>query len=274
MKTFLIGLLAAGGALVSETGRADDCPPTPPADAVERRAAAKHWFTEAEAAERRRDDLAALHAYQCSMLMIPHAFTSYNLARVAEQTGDVELALDSFRTYLVLKPAAEDRAAVTSRIRLLEQRVAAIRDQRAAAAAAADPPPASPVAFPAPAPPLAEPAAPPPVPSAPRRLALRRADWIVAGAAAGSLVAGLTLNLLARGRMGDCRTLADQDRLAEALGACHGARPLAYASYGLLGAAAAAVAVDAALVVRRGRVERVALVPAAGALSVAVQGGF
>src|SRR3954465_1662250 len=101
---------------------AEDCPDSPPADAAERRTLAKRWFTDAEEAERRHDEVAAVRAYQCSMRMVPHAFTAYNLAKVSEQTGDLELAVDSYHHYLALKTNAEDAAEISAHVALLEQR--------------------------------------------------------------------------------------------------------------------------------------------------------
>ena len=39
-------------------------------------------------AEAASDPVNALKAYQCSLKVVPHAFTAYNLARLAEKTGE------------------------------------------------------------------------------------------------------------------------------------------------------------------------------------------
>jgi tetratricopeptide (TPR) repeat protein len=260
-RTWIVWLAVASLAMVGRTARAEDCPSAPPAD---RRTSAKQWFGRAEAAERGKDELGALHAYQCSMRMVPHAFTAYNLARVAEQIGDLELALEAYRQYLGLKPNAEDSAEVSAHIPLLEQRVAALRAERPTLPAA--PPPAVSARDPVSA-------APPPAGDRPP-LRLHRTDWIVGGAAAASLVVGTAFNLVARSKMSDCRALADADHAGEALAACQGARPFAYASYALLGAAGVAVLVDLAVVINRGRAERLSLVPVTGGVSLALRGRF
>jgi hypothetical protein len=267
--------LVAWIGLVPRTGWTENCPPSRPASKAVRRAAAKRWFSDAEAAERRKDEVAAVRAYQCSMLMVPHAFTSYNLARVAEATGDLELALDSYRTYLVLKPNAEDKTDVSNRIQLLAQQVAAIRDRRAAAAAAAAPPPA---VFPTPRTPPTQPSPAPehdrPAGGEPARFQLRWSDWMIGGAAAAAAVAGTALNLLARKRMEEGVAWAYNGNPVEAQSRRRTARTFAYTSYGLFGAAGAAALLELTLVVSRGHAERLTVVPSADRVTVALGGRF
>jgi len=254
--------------------RADDCPAAPPAGLAERRALAKKWFASAEQAERDKDEVSALRAYQCSMQLVPHAFTSYNLARAAEETGDLELALDAYRTYLTMKPDAEDGAEVSAHVQALEQKIAVVRAARTSAAS-----------DPAPAPPVPAPAAPPVAPLAPTAdvgpavdraagLQLRTADWVLGSAAAASLVTGAAFNLVARSKMNDCRALSDADQVADALHACASAKPLAYTSYGLLGAGGAAAAVDLALVLTRSRSEHLVVKPMSSGAVIALRGRF
>src|SRR4051812_23325132 len=102
---YLLILLGAASA------RAQDmtCPTEVPGSSTERRARAKEWFSRAEAAEAASDPIAAVKAYQCSLHMVPHAFTAFNLARLAEKTGDLELAIESYDAYLKLAPEAPDR---------------------------------------------------------------------------------------------------------------------------------------------------------------------
>jgi len=69
---------------------------------------AKEWCARAEAAESAGNDVEAVRAYACSMRMMAQASTVYSLARVAQRSGDVELALQSYRAYLTLKPDASE----------------------------------------------------------------------------------------------------------------------------------------------------------------------
>jgi tetratricopeptide (TPR) repeat protein len=256
------------GALAS-TARAEVCPADPPTDAAERRALAKDWFARAELAEHNKDDVAAEHAYQCSMSLIPHAFTAYNLARVAEQAGDLQQALDAYQSYLTLKPNAEDGPEVSAHIQLLQERLAAVQERPRVVEEK------PPVATTLPAVPLEITA---PEESAPRlheesRLKLRTTDWVVMGSAAAALVTGSALNLMARSKMSECRDLADQDRSSEALKACQGARPFAYTSYALLGAAGAAVILDLTTVLVW-RKERLSVMPVSGGAKLSLRGRF
>src|SRR5688500_12063017 len=106
---------------------AHDCPTEIPASSRDRRARAKEWFGRAEAAESVSNPIAAAKAYQCSLRIVPHAFTAFNLGRLAERTGDLELALEAFNTYLQLAPEAQDRADIEARIAALNVRIAALR---------------------------------------------------------------------------------------------------------------------------------------------------
>src|SRR3954463_5599302 len=108
------------------SARAAPCPPEPPAGVAERRTPARDWFSAGEAAEQAHDDLAAIGAYRCSMKMVAHPFTAYNLARAAERSGDLELAIEAYHQYLTLKPEAEDRAAIEERVHQLEERLSAV----------------------------------------------------------------------------------------------------------------------------------------------------
>src|SRR5262245_17673804 len=109
----------------------ENCPDTPPESAKSRRALAKDWFTRAETAEQSGDQLGSIKAYACSLKMVPHAFTAYNLARVSEKAGDLELALGSYRSYLTMAPEAPDKADVERRIASLQTRIAAVRENTA-----------------------------------------------------------------------------------------------------------------------------------------------
>jgi tetratricopeptide (TPR) repeat protein len=233
----------------------DDCPDAVPESMAQRRTLAKDWFSRAETLEKARDTPAAIKAYACSMRMVPHAFTAYNLARVAEETGDLEMALGAYRAYLTLNPGAADTSQVEVRIRSLEERIAAVR--------ASDGPKDSAVVTPTPPP--KEPAEPvvttPPsgaIDSEPvrddqepsnRRMGAR--EWVIAGGGVAALAGGIVLNMSARGKMNDCREKNNQGLRDQALQACDAAKPRAYASYGLFGAAALAAIVDTILVINK-----------------------
>jgi hypothetical protein len=235
--------------LLPASARAQDCPAEVPASSRDRRTQAKEWFTKAEAAEAKGNQVVAVKAYQCSLKMVPHAFTAFNLARLAEKTGDLELAVESYGAYLKLAPEAQDRAEVEGKITSLTARISALR------AEPTPPPPARTEPTPAPEPmPVAAPISEEP----PGGGSGGRADrdgpavspvvWVLAGGSAAALVGGIVLNLGARSKMDECRSLAPTDKAA-AQSACDAAKPRAYASYALIGLGAVAAAVDIALIV-------------------------
>ena len=102
--------------LAASAVRAAECPASSPDRTEERRALAKEWFARAEAAENAGNDVEAVRDYACSMKMVAHAFTAFNLGRVAERSGDLELALRSYKAYLTLKADAPDQDEVQTKI--------------------------------------------------------------------------------------------------------------------------------------------------------------
>jgi hypothetical protein len=255
-----------------EVRAAETCPETP-ADAKERRTLAKDWFAKAESAERVSDDLGAMRAYACSMRMVPHADTAYNLGRVAEKAGDLEIALASYKNYLTLKPEANDKADIDGRIRSLESRIAAVRNAMPANQAPPPPPDARPEPVAAPPTVTARAGAREPS-SAPS--AMGATEWVIAGVGAAALVAGIVFNVGARSKMSDCRSLADQNKLTAARDACDAAKPFAYTSYGLFGAAGAAAVLDLVLVLSKpsGSDEKVGLSVVPGGAALTLGGRF
>lgn len=256
MSFGLAGAFAPAGAALAQTGV---CPDTPPDDPIARRAAARTWFSRAEAAENAGKDAAAIYAYVCSMKIIPHASTAYNLARAAEKGGDLGLAVSSYRRYLALEPDARDKAEVLAQVQSLEARLAAagreplVPSASGAAGAAiapspVQPPPASAIAT-GDAPPA--PAAPDRPSDSPSRMGVL--EWTIAGAGVAALAGGVMLNLLARSEMNECRNLARSGDLVTARQRCDAAKPAAYASYALFGTALAAAAVDVLLLWRKPR---------------------
>ena len=238
--------------------RAQDetCPTEVPSSSAERRSRAKEWFSRAEAGEAANDPIAALKAYQCSLRMVPHAFTAFNLARLAERTGDLELAVESYDTYLKLAPEAPDRAVVTTKMTDLAERIADLRRSQSD--------PTSTTNGSGPAPPDREVASstePLPAMSPPRSSAdtesppglddrRRRAHpvvYVLGGVAVGAVTGGVMLNLGARAKMDECRRLAREGQSQPATTACNAARPRAYGSYALFGLAGAAAVADAVL---------------------------
>lgn len=261
--------LALGLAIfaAAPAARADTrCPDAAPEDPGERRQLAKEWFSKAEVAEGVGDDLAAVRAYGCSMKMVPHAFTAYNLGRIAERAGDLELALGSFKSYLTLKPDAADQKEVEARIAKLEERIAAVRQQTTEETPAPEPP------VPAPIPRVEQRAVAREGADEDSRFRMGVAEWVVAGAGTAALVAGVVFNVAARRSMSDCRDLAGSN-LRAAKDACDTARPFAYTSYILLGAAAAAAVTEVVLIVTRSSPDdddsRVGIMPLPGGMGLA-----
>jgi len=124
-----LSLLICGLTVLSAAAvRAAECPATSPDRTDERRALAKEWFARAEAAENASNDVEAVKAYSCSMKMVAHAFTAYNLGRVAERSGDLELALRSYKAYLTLKADAPDKDEVQAKIADLETKINQVKE--------------------------------------------------------------------------------------------------------------------------------------------------
>jgi hypothetical protein len=236
--------------------RAAECPAESPEDAQERRKLAKEWFGMAEAAESASNDAEAVRAYACSYKMVAHPFTAFNLGRVAEHSGDNELALKMFKAYLTLKPDAEDREDVQMRIKGIEDKLAAAAAPPDVLTAPSDQPPTEPPAEPpvadtpppGPAPGVSRRAEPEPAPEGPPS---RVVEWVVGGVAVATLGVGLGLNLAARTKMSACQADADKGQNKTANDECEAARPLAYTSYAMFGIAAAGIVTDALLLILR-----------------------
>ena len=63
----------------------------------------------------------ASERFEAAYVADPSPILLYNLARAAEELGDGDKAMFNYRTYLASNPAAEDRAEVERRIRVLEK---------------------------------------------------------------------------------------------------------------------------------------------------------
>jgi len=275
---FSLPLLACGlSALGASAALAAECPASPPDQTKERRSLAREWFARAEAAEKAGKDVDAVRAYTCSMRMAAHPFTALNLARVAEHSGDVELALKSYQAYLTLKPDAPDKEEVTAKIGDLQAKIKEVKEISggeesptteappvaekpnvpvAPADEGTEPPPA--VETPPVAPPeekLVKPIVPEPPPQAtePSNEAggsSHVAAWVVGGGGVAALATAIVTNIVARNDMDTCNSKGAQNLIAEARSACNSAKTAAYTSYAMFGVAGAAAAVEAVLLYR------------------------
>jgi hypothetical protein len=252
-----LSLLVCGLTLFSAAAvRAAECPTSSPDRTDERRALAKEWFARAEAAENAGNDVEAVKDYACSMKMVAHAFTAYNLGRVAERSGDLELALRSFKAYLTLKADAQDKDEVQAKITELETKINQVKEsivggEPAATEAtpaeekpeAAAEPPAEKVEKPLPIEP--PPHVTQPVPEA--RSSSHIVEWAVGGAAVALFAAAWIPNVMARSDMNKANSATDVNT---ANSSWNSAKTEAYTSYALFGVAGAAAAVEAVLLYR------------------------
>jgi hypothetical protein len=259
----LVTLGFAAMLLAPAAARAAECPESSPEDPQERRRLAKEWFSNAEAAENAGNDTEATRDYACSYKMVAHPFTAYNLARVAERSGDLELSLKMFKAYLALKPDAKDKEEVKAKVKVIEDKMAADKSGASPETAAAPPTePTPPTAEEQPAAPeptpdvLAPPPEPkpadvvhnPPEPEPEPEKPSNALYWAIGGAAGAALVGGIITNVVARAKMDTCRADAGNNDLAKANDECNAARPMAYTSYALFGLAGAGAALDAVLI--------------------------
>jgi tetratricopeptide (TPR) repeat protein len=244
-----------------------DCPTEIPAASAQRRALAKDWFSRAESAEAANDPIGAVKAYQCSLRLVPHAFTAFNLGRLAERTGDLELAVESFNTYLKLSPEAQDKTDIEAKLASLNERIRSLRTEQLPI-----PPPGTATATPGTEPvatgpgsssplPDLRPADPGPRPGADATAVAEQPGegpvitptmWAIGGVGVAALAGGIFLNLAARSKMDRCNELAEMKPpvpVETALEQCDAAKPRAYGSYALFGVAAAAAAADVVLFV-------------------------
>jgi hypothetical protein len=218
---------------------------------------AKEWFARAEAAENASNDVEAVKAYSCSMKMVAHAFTAYNLGRVAERSGDLELALRSYKAYLTLKADAPDKDEVQAKIADLETKINQVKESIVGGEPAATEPAATgeekPEVAEEPPPPKEKPLPiePPPhvnepVPEA--RPSHHVAEWVVGGAAVAIFAAAWIPNFMARSDMNKANSPSTDVNTARS--SWNSAKTEAYTSYALFGIAGAAAAVEAVLLYR------------------------
>ena len=240
---------------------AESCPESPPDDPIMRRSLAKEWFAKAESSEASGDRESAVRQYACSLRLVPHPATAYNLGTAAERSGDLSLASDAFKAYLKLLPDAPDRAHIEARIARLDSDVADLRRQiyleksppgksPAGATDLTAKPPRSDV----------------PAPENGRSGGHRTAGWLVIGGGATALVVGGVFNFVSREKMKTCRDpalrMSTMPDLATANDACDIAKPFAYGSYALFGLAAALTATGIGILVWGGSGGDVTVAPA------------
>ena len=262
---FSLPLLVCGlTALDASVARAAECPASSPDQDKERRALAKEWFARAEAAENAGKDVEAVRAYTCSMKMMAHAFTAFNLARVAERSGDVELALKSYQAYLTLKGDATDKDEIRVKIQELEAKIREVKEMTGGENT--EPPPVAPVTEStesAPAEETAEVPVAPPVVEKPVKPVTREPApqvtepggegrglspvlaWVVGGVGVAALATGIIMNIVARNDMDSCNSKFAANDIPGARSACDSAKPAAYTSYAMFGVAGAATAAEA-----------------------------
>jgi tetratricopeptide (TPR) repeat protein len=235
--------------LATEAVRAEECPNDIPEDATERRVLAKKWFAKGESEARAGFDVEALKAYQCSLIFVPHGFTAYNIAQIAEKTGDLELAITAYGKYLLLVPDAKDATEVNERMDQLRDRLAKIKESEEKAKRAAEPSVSEKPPTPKRA--VLEPVEPPVDVSekaGQRSFWLSKtAGWIGVGTGGALLIGGVVSNILARGQMDTCRSKYKDGEQSAAESACSNAKPLAYMSYALIGVGAAVAAAGTVL---------------------------
>jgi tetratricopeptide (TPR) repeat protein len=242
------------------TARAEVCPDEVPSDAGQRRAQAKKWFGRGDEAVNSGDDLAALKAFQCSLKFVPHGFTAFNIAQIAERIGDLELAISSYNQYLLLVPDAKDSQEVNHKLDALRERLAQVRLKEKEST------PAEPAVAAVPSPQAGEGASESPQPKdatatttenkpiesvtspEPPSSFSRAGAWIAFGSSGILAGAAVLLNLAARSKMDTCRSKYTAQDQAAAQSSCDDAKPLAYTSYGFFGASAAALVVGTVLI--------------------------
>jgi len=289
--TVRIYLVVLAGLLFASAARAEDCSEESPPDTASRRSQAKQWFSRGEAATAAGDQIAALKAYQCSLKLVPHGFTAFNLAQIAEQVGDLELAISGYNQYLLLAPDAADSQEVKDRVAFLKERLTKLREEDLGAVTAAaigefKPPEGLPLPT-QPAPTVEKPPQPLPAPtqasepatevSVPRqgRHGYRTAAWISFGSAFVLVAGGVISNLVARSEMDTCRTDYNRGDRAAAESACSSAKPYAYLSYAAFGLGAAAAVLGTIFVLQPTEASEVAMgVLPEGGLSLRWAGRF
>lgn len=229
--------------LVTATSVGESCPDPASLSPNARRSRAAAWFAKAEDSAKTGDHLAAANAFSCSMQLVPHAFTAFNLGRSAEHIGDLEMAIAAYEQYLRLAPDAADRQEVTDKLTQLREKLDTLAPPPTSVIPTGPEPP--PATLPS-QPPVVSTAASAPVTHEGSR-GWKMAGWISLGSAGVFLAGGTATNLLARRQMDRCNSLYDAGDRPGAENACASAKPLASTSYGLFAAGSAAALTGALL---------------------------
>jgi tetratricopeptide (TPR) repeat protein len=250
--TIRIAIATLSVVLVAGPVWAEECPDYVPEDQAQRRVQAKYWFAQGEAEGKGNDNVAALKAYQCSLKFVPHGFTAFNIAQIAERVGDLELAITSYNQYLLLAPDAKDGQEVNEKVEALKIRLAKARESakprepvrvRPRERETADTgiqPTRTATGTPAGGSRITVESGVQPAEASKDKY--RMAAWISYGSGGVLLATGIITNLIARGKMDTCRSKYSNNDKSGAESACSDAKPLAYLSYGAFGLGAAAVA--------------------------------
>lgn len=243
-RAAVLVLALAGALAVSATPRrahAESCPDEAPANGKERRALAGRWFAKGQEAVRDGDAARAVAAFACSLHVVPHAFTAFNLGVAAEEAGDLQQAVEALRTYEALASEnAPDRADVRIRLERLERKLKSLV-------------PSSPVVSPRPPPKLTPATSPAPTTSPrPNGAASRTAGWLFAATGVAVAGAGLYFNVAARSELDRSRELLRTGGVKDAGAAWDRARRHTRMSYaGLAIGGAAMLAGGAMLLLNR-----------------------
>ena len=259
----------------------EPCPEPDREDKAALRTLAKKWFEKGEQCSRERDDVNAIRAFQCSLSFIPHGFTAFNLAEVAERVGDLDLAISNFKTYLTLVPEAEDKADVERRIVVLQERLDKALAAMQLLTEKKDPPKVV-----EPEPPLKPDTAVYPLAiEKPVEAPIRHdptpwyrsaiTGYVAAGVGVAMIGTGIAFNVASRGKRDDSFAYWDAGKESESRSALSSAKRYAYGSYALFSAGAAALAAGIAVLALPGPPSQVevSLSPEGGA-SLLVAGRF
>jgi len=223
----------------------EPCPDSDREDKAAMRSLAKKWFEKGEQASKERDDVNAIRAFQCSLSFVPHGFTAFNLAEVAERVGDLDLAITNYETYITLVPEAEDKSEVERRIVTLKERLEKAMAASKLATEKKDPPPQ--VVIP-PSPPQPVQVDPPGVvrqpaiPNAPSPwYRSPTVSYVSAGVGAAMIGTGIAFNSSSRSKMKDSFAKWDVGNDSASRSAHSTAVTYAYSSYALFAVGGAAL---------------------------------
>jgi tetratricopeptide (TPR) repeat protein len=149
LRALIVGFLVLGS--VEGTAHAQFVCPSASSPEEARTLAGENFAAAQEAYEAGRPRLALQH-YQCSFQLSPHHNTLYNIGILAESIGELQVALESYQSFLGQFPDATERPEIERRLGSLMDRMPAAQPEPA------PPPPPPPEPPPPPPPPPPEPA--------------------------------------------------------------------------------------------------------------------